>query len=124
MISLSCCSSLIGEEGNYKSYSANKKMQKQESDNNQRLIIRGEVKFIDRGNIDKSGRNPKYQIQINLAPTSIEGRKLSSDSNSLLIFLIREKEILEQIDKLPIVGDNLIITSQNASHQEDKISVV
>jgi hypothetical protein len=76
-------------------------MEKQESDNNQRLIIRGEVKFIDRGNIDKSGRNPKYQIQINLAPTSIEGRKLSSDSNSLLIFLIREKEILEQIDKLP-----------------------
>ncbi|HCQ21094.1 MAG: hypothetical protein AN483_18385 [Aphanizomenon flos-aquae MDT14a] len=86
-------------------------MEKQESDNNQRLIIRGEVKFIDRGNIDKSGRNPKYQIQINLAPTSIEGRKLSSDSNSLLIFLIREKEILEQIDKLPIVGDNLIIES-------------
>ena len=65
MISLSCRSYSIGEEGNHKSNGANNKMEKQESDNNQRLIIRGEVKFIDRGNIDKSGRNPQFQIQIN-----------------------------------------------------------
>ncbi|MEA5516992.1 hypothetical protein [Nodularia sp. UHCC 0506] len=111
MISLSCCSYSIGEEGNYKSNGANNKMEKQESENKQPLIIRGEVKSINRLNIDKSGRNPKYQININLAPTSIEGAELGSDSNSLLILQSRETEILEQMDRLPIVGDNLIIES-------------
>ena len=111
MISLSCCYYSTGEEGNYKLNLVKDQMEKQESKNQKPLIIQGEVKSINRLNIDKSGRNPKYQININLDPTSIEGDSMGLDSNSLLRFRGRETEILGQIDRLPIVADNLVIES-------------
>lgn len=111
MISLSCCYYSTVEAGNYKLNVVKDKMEKQESKNQKPLIIHGEVKSINRLNIDKSGRNPKYQVSIYLDPTSIEGSPMGLDSNSLLRFRGRETEILGQIDRLPIVADNLVIES-------------
>ena len=75
------------------------------------FIIHGEVKHISRSDVDKSGRNPKYKISINLAPTKIEGCEIYLQFDSFIKFQANEKEILEQIDRLPIVGDNLVIES-------------
>ena len=85
------------------------KMENQPVQNSRNLIIHGEVKHMNRLDIDKSGRNPKYQISIHLVPTKIEGHEQDLSASSLIQFQAREKEILEQIDKLPDVGDYLII---------------
>ena len=85
--------------------------------NSRNLIIHGEVKHMNRLDIDKSGRNPKYQVGINLLPTKIEGREKDLSTSSLIKFQAKEKEILEQIDRLPNVGDYLIIETTTTEEQ-------
>lgn len=85
--------------------------------NSRNLIIHGEVKHMNRLDIDKSGRNPKYQISIHLVPTNIEGHEKDLSASSLIKFQTKEKEILEQLDRLPNVGDYLIIETITTEEQ-------
>ncbi|MEO1378369.1 MAG: hypothetical protein AAFW70_29695 [Cyanobacteria bacterium J06635_10] len=110
------CAFLIRKE-NFLNNGGSIKMEDQPIQSERELIIHGEVNHVNRLDIDKSGRNPKYKVSINLAPTKIEGAQIDLSTNSFIKFQGKEKEILEQIERLPVIGDHLIIESSTTEDQ-------
>lgn len=76
------------------------------------MIVYGKVESINRVDIDKSGQNPKYTVSISLNPTKIEESEAALNTDRLLIFQGREVDILEQIERLPEVGETIVIESR------------
>ncbi|MGK7888497.1 MAG: hypothetical protein AB4042_04125 [Leptolyngbyaceae cyanobacterium] len=78
------------------------------------MIIHGEVISVGRLNIDKSGRNPKYQVSVALKPSKIEGGNIDLQRD-LLVFKAPESQILEQIERLPNTGEEIGVESRVSS---------
>lgn len=75
------------------------------------VTIYGEVTHVNRLDLDKSGRNPSYQISLLVAVEKTEGVETGLTADSSVKFQGKETEILKQISQVPQVGDRVVIES-------------
>ncbi len=77
-------------------------------DRNSTLIARGEIVRIDRRNVDKTRRNPKWILDVFLHTVEIQRHEQEVDLPDTVKFTIKEKDLNRmQIGHLA-VGDQVI----------------
>jgi len=77
------------------------------------LTVTGEVVRIDRENIDKSGRNPRYVLSFVLAPDpgSIDAPAEATLPDELAI-RVADRELARLTDRAPVEGDRVVMTAR------------
>lgn len=85
--------------------------------------VTGTITGIDRDNVDKSGKNPKWLIRIHVEPTKVEappGKTLVGEVE----FLTRESELLPMLDgTMPKVGDVFVGTGTVANDDTNMLQL-
>lgn len=75
------------------------------------ITVYGEVKHVNRLDLDKSGRNPKNIIRINMTVEQIDGLDSIIRTSSSIIFQGTEADVLQKLGRLPELGDRLVVVS-------------
>jgi hypothetical protein len=68
------------------------------------LVVTGEIVRVDREDVDKSGRNPKYFIQLTVRPRALEAPP-EAQLGAQLVFRIRDRELAAMLPREPAVGE-------------------
>lgn len=75
------------------------------------LRVTGEVIAIDREDLDKSGRNPKYMLTFRIRPSSVEAPDGATVPAEIPV-RIKDLELAKKIAKPPAVGDRIAVTAK------------
>jgi hypothetical protein len=75
------------------------------------LRATGEVVAIDREDIDKSGRNPKYMLTLRLRPSSVEAPEGATVPAEIPV-RIKDAELARKTATPPLVGDRITVTAR------------
>ncbi|MBE2199152.1 MAG: hypothetical protein IAE79_11110 [Anaerolinea sp.] len=87
------------------------------------LTVKGEVVAISRLDIDKSGKNPKYMIHLRLKVESVDDGGFGVTVGPEIQAQGHEKDLLQHIEKLPDVGDHVVIQSSGFDKQPSRLNI-
>lgn len=79
--------------------------------NGRQITVYGEVKQVNVLDLDKSGRNPKNVIRINIEIERIEGLESTIKPTSRIIFEGSEADVLQKLGDSPKPGERLFMES-------------
>jgi len=88
------------------------------------MIVSGEIVAVGKVNIDKSGRNPKYQITISVKPFLIDPVVQELSGKKVLIFKSEESNITGQLNRLPETGEKIFIESKFPSDMHGSFPIL
>jgi hypothetical protein len=75
------------------------------------LHVAGEVVAIDREDLDKSGRHPKYMLTFRIRPSSVEAPEGVTLPDEIPV-RIKDVELEKKIATPPAVGDRVAVTAK------------
>ena len=75
------------------------------------VTVYGEVTHVNVVDLDKSGRNPKNVMRINMTIERIEGLESTIGTSSHIIFQASEADVLLKLGRSPEAGDHLVVES-------------
>ena len=87
------------------------------------IVLHGEVIEVSKLNVDKSGRNPKYMLYLQLTVESVNKNEFNVELDSVVHAQGRESEILHQLSKLPEIGDHIIIHSSGHEKRPKRLRI-
>ena len=76
------------------------------------LTVTGEIVRVDRENIDKSGRNPKFALTFIVRPTEGEGVPAGATLPAELPIRIHDRDLAKLIAREPVVGDRVVMSGK------------
>lgn len=75
------------------------------------LRVTGEVVAIDREDLDKSGRHPKYMLTFRIRPSSVEAPEGATIPDEIPV-RIKDLELDRKVKARPVVGDRITVTAR------------
>jgi hypothetical protein len=75
------------------------------------LRVTGEVVAIDREDLDKSGRHPKYMLTFRIRPSSVEAPEGAKIPDEIPV-RIKDLELDKKMKARPVVGDRITVTAR------------
>jgi hypothetical protein len=75
------------------------------------LRLTGEVVAIEREDLDKSGRHPKYMLTFRIRPSSVEAPEGATVPAEIPV-RIKDLELAKKIEMPPVVGDRVTVTAK------------
>lgn len=75
------------------------------------LRVTGEVVAIEREDLDKSGRNPKYMLTFRIRPSSVEKPDGATVPDEIPV-RIKDAELAKKLATPPVVGDQVTVTAR------------
>jgi len=75
------------------------------------LRVTGEVVAIDREDLDKSGRHPKYMLTFRIRPSSVEAPEGATIPDEIPV-RIKDLELDKKVKTRPVVGDRITVTAR------------
>jgi hypothetical protein len=75
------------------------------------LRVTGEVVAIDRQDLDKSGKNPKYMLTFRIRPSSVEAPEGATVPDEIPV-RIKDLELDKKMKPHPVVGDRITVTAR------------
>lgn len=75
------------------------------------LRVTGEVVAIEREDLDKSGRSPKYMLTFRIRPSSVEKPDGATVPDEIPV-RIKDTELAKKIAAAPVVGDHVTVTAR------------
>lgn len=75
------------------------------------VTVYGEVQYVNVLDLDKSGRNPKNVIRINMTVERSEGLESAIGTSSHIMFQGTEADVLQKLGHSPQLGDRLVVVS-------------
>ncbi len=76
-----------------------------------KLRVTGEVMAIDREDLDKSGRHPKYMLTFRIQPSSVDAPD-GATLPALIPARIKDLELDRLVKVRPAVGDRITVTAR------------
>lgn len=75
------------------------------------LRVTGEVVAIEREDLDKSGRNPRYMLTFRIRPSSVDKPDGATVPDEIPV-RIKDVELAKKLAPAPAVGDRVTVTAR------------
>lgn len=87
------------------------------------ITVIGEVTRLHKINVDKSGRHPKYMVQIQMKVESVDDAGAGIELESPILLQGRETEVVNYLKRLPTVGERLVVQSYGLEKRPRLLSI-
>ena len=75
------------------------------------LRVTGEIVAIEREDLDKSGRSPRYMVTFRIRPSAVEKPDGATVPDEIPV-RIKDSELAKKLAMAPVAGDHVTVTAR------------